>query len=152
MSPRIQYGTQAPEVYEAMGALDDAIQNNGLDRVVVYLVQLRVSQINGCAYCLDLHWKDLKAQGVSDQRLYSLPAWRESPWYSPRERAALTWAEAVTDLGSRIPDGAFEAVRGEFSEAEVARLTLVVAGINAWNRLSIAARLTPPEARPDQGA
>lgn len=147
MPQRLHYPTVAPEVYDAMSHLDDAVQAHGPERLLVVLVQLRVSQINGCAYCVDLHGKELRALGVTDQRLTSLIVWRESPWYSPRERAALGWAEAVTHLERRIPDEEFEAVRREFSEAEVARLTLVVAAIQAWNRLSIAARLTPPEDR-----
>jgi len=112
-------------------------------------VRLRASQINGCAYCIDMHWKDLRALGESEQRLYALDAWRESPFYSPREQAALAWTEAVTLVAtSRIPDTVLNEVRPQFNDKELADLTLTVATINAWNRLSIAARLEPGHYQP----
>jgi len=105
---------------------------------------LRASQLNGCAYCLDMHWKDLKAIGEQDQRLYELDAWEEGPFYSERERAALAWTEAVTLVAeSRVPDHVYSEVRKQFSEKEIADLTLAIATINAWNRLAIAARTIP---------
>lgn len=144
MNVRLNYGKAAPGVYEAMDALDQYLQGCGLDRTVVLLVQLRASQINGCAYCLDMHWKDLRAAGENEQRLYSLDAWRECPYYSERERAALAWTEAVTLVADgHVPDAVYHEVRAHFVERELANLTLVVAAINAWNRLSIAARLLP---------
>ena len=107
-------------------------------------MQLRTSQINGCAYCLDMHWKDLRAAGENEQRLYSLDAWRECPYYSDRERAALAWTEAVTLVADgHVPELVYRGVRAHFDQKELADLTLVVAAINAWNRLSIAARLRP---------
>ena len=108
------------------------------------LIDLRASQINGCAYCLDMHWKDLKAAGESDQRLYSLDAWRETPFYTDRERAALAWAEAVTLItDGHVPDEVYEEARRHFSEKELVDLTLGVVAINGWNRLSIAFRTVP---------
>jgi AhpD family alkylhydroperoxidase len=141
---RLDYARAAPGVYDAMDPLDRYLGGCGLDRRLLLLVQLRASQINGCAYCLDMHWKDLRAAGESEQRLYSLDAWRESPYYNDRERAALAWTEAVTRVADgRVPDAIFAEVRPQFDDRELCDLTLAVAAINAWNRLSIAARLTP---------
>jgi AhpD family alkylhydroperoxidase len=127
-----------------MDALDRYNQNSAIEAPLLLLVQLRASQINGCAYCLDMHWKDLRAAGSNEQRLYSLDAWRECPYYTERERAALAWTEAVTLVADgHVPDTAYDEVRTHFSEKELADLTLAVAAINAWNRLSIAARLRP---------
>ena len=149
MKPRINYGKVAPGVYEAMDTLDGYIQTCGLERSLVTLIQLRASQLNGCAYCLDMHWKDLRAIGESEQRLYSLDAWRECPYYTDRERAALEWTEAVTRIADgHASDEIHELVRRHFNEKELADLTLTIAGINAWNRLSIAARLTPGTYQP----
>ena len=149
MKPRIDYAKTAPGVYEAMDALDQYLAGSQLDRRLLVLVQLRVSQINGCAYCLDMHWKDLCVVGESAQRMYSLDAWRECPYYSDRERAALGWAEAVTRVADEhVPDAVHETARAAFSETELAQLTLAVAAINAWNRLSIAARLVPGRYEP----
>jgi AhpD family alkylhydroperoxidase len=142
MEQRFDYSKAAPGVYEAMNALDQYLQGCGLERRLVFLVQLRASQLNGCAYCLDMHWKDLRAAGENEQRLYSLDAWRECSYYSERERAALEWAEAVTLVADgQVPDVVYERVRPHLTEKELADLTLAVAAINAWNRLSIAARL-----------
>ena len=149
MKPRINYAKAAPGVYEAMDALDQYLARGGLEPALLYLVQLRASQINGCAYCLDMHWKDLRAAGENEQRLYSLPAWRETPYYTDRERAALAWAEVVTLVADgRVPQREYEDVRPYFSEKELSDLTLAIASINAWNRLSIAARLTPGTYQP----
>ena len=151
MRVRLNYGKAAPGVYEAMDALDKYLQACGLERTLVFLVQLRVSQINGCAYCLDMHWKDLRAAGESEQRLYSLHAWAECPYYSDRERAALAWADAVTGVSDgHVPDAVYGAARAQFNEKELADLTLAIATINAWNRLSIAARLVPGTYQPEQ--
>jgi len=151
MNVRLNYGKVTPGVYEAMDALDQYVQACGLERTLIFLVQLRVSQINGCAYCLDSHWKDLRAAGEDEQRLYSLDAWRECPYYSDRERAALAWADAVTRVADgHVPDAVYEQARAQFNEKELADLTLSVATINAWNRLSIAARLRPGTYQPAQ--
>lgn len=149
MNVRINYGKAAPGVYDAMDALDRYLQTCGLERSLNLLVQLRVSQINGCAYCLDMHWKDLRAINETEQRLYSLDAWRECPYYTDRERAALAWAEAVTVITSgHASDAVYAEVRPHFNDKELSDLTLTVAAINAWNRLSIAARLHPGTYQP----
>ena len=144
MQPRLHYAKHAPGVYEAMDALDRYLAACSIDERLLHLVRLRASQQNGCAYCIDMHWKDARALGESEQRLCSLDAWRECPYYSERERAALAWTEAVTLIGDgHAPDATFEAARAQFGERELCDLTLAVAAINAWNRLSIAARLVP---------
>lgn len=144
MRPRLNYAKAAPGVYHAMDALDQYLAGCGIERSLLLLVQFRASQINGCAYCLDMHSKDLRAIGESEQRLYSLDAWRECPYYSDRERAALAWTEAVTRVADgHVPDAIYDVVQPHFTERELSDLTLAVAAINAWNRLSIAARLVP---------
>ena len=149
MTVRLRYAHSAPGVYDAMDSLDQYLQRCGLGETILNLVRLRVSQINGCAYCIDMHWKDLRASGEEEQRLYSLEAWRECPHYSDRERAALEWGEGVTLLADgHVSDEVYERVRHHFSDKELADLTLAVAAINAWNRLSIAARLTPGSYQP----
>jgi len=144
MTPRFNYAKAAPGAYQAMRGLEKYLHECGLEEKLIHLVKLRASQLNGCAYCLDMHWKDLRALGEDEQRLYSLDAWRESPFYTERERAALEWTESLTLVAEdHVPDAVYEAVRGHFSEKELSDLSLAVATINAWNRLSIAAR-TPP--------
>jgi len=149
MNVRLNYGKVAPGIYDAMDALDRYLQGCGLEKALLLLVQLRASQINGCAYCLDMHWKDLRAAGEREQRLYSLDAWRECPYYTDRERAALEWTEAVTRIADgHAPDSVYALVRPHFTDKELSDLTLAVAAINAWNRLSIAGRLTPGTYQP----
>jgi AhpD family alkylhydroperoxidase len=141
---RFDYAKVAPGAYRAMAGLEHYLHESGLEENLLHLIKLRASQINGCAYCLDMHWKDLKSIGETDQRLYELNAWEEGPFYSDRERAALAWTEAVTRVAdSHVPDEIYEHVRQHFSEKEMADLTLAVAAINAWNRLAISARTTP---------
>src|SRR5215471_19179818 len=126
----------APGAYKALMGLEAYLASCGLETNLLHLMKLRASQINGCAYCLDMHWKDLRAAGESEQRLYGLNAWRESPYYTARERAALAWAEAVTRVADdHVPDEVFEEVRRHFSEKELADLTLGIVAINSWNRL-----------------
>jgi AhpD family alkylhydroperoxidase len=152
-TPRFNYGTAAPGVYDAMDALDQYLRTSGLESALILIVQLRASQINGCAYCLDMHWKDLRAIGETERRLYSLDAWRECPYYTDRERAALAWTEAVTLIADgHASDAVYEEVRSHFSDSELSNLTLAVAAINAWNRLSIAARLVPGAYQPPTAA
>lgn len=149
MTVRLDYARSAPGVYDAMDALDRYLGDCGLEEALLHLVRLRASQLNGCAYCLDMHWKDLRALGDSERRLYSLDAWRECPYYTDRERAALEWTEAVTLIASgHVPDATYDRVGPHFSERELSDLTLAVAAINAWNRLSIAARLVPGAYQP----
>jgi len=149
MQARIAYPKVAPGAYKAMMGLEDYLQQCGLEETLLDLVKLRASQINGCAYCIDMHWKDLRAMGESEQRLYGLDAWEESPYYSDRERAALAWTEAVTNLrDGHVRDAVYEDVRKHFSEKELADLTLAMAAINAWNRLAIAGRAEPGHYQP----
>ena len=149
MRSRLNYSQVAPGVYDAMDALDQYLAASSLDRRMLYLVQLRASQLNGCAYCIDMHWKDLRALEETEHRLYSLDAWRECPWYTDRERAALAWTEAVTFVAEgQVPEGVYDEVRPHFTETELADLTLAIASVNAWNRLSIAGRLTPGTYKP----
>jgi AhpD family alkylhydroperoxidase len=148
MKRRINYGSVSG-VYDAMDPLDKYLETSGLELTLLNLVRLRASQMNGCAYCIDMHWKDLRALGEKEQRLYSLDAWRECAYYSERERAALAWTESITLIGAtHAPDSVYEAVQPHFSEKELADLTLAVAAINAWNRLSIAARLVAGSYQP----
>jgi AhpD family alkylhydroperoxidase len=148
MTPRFSLNS-SPDGYKAMAGLEAYLKVCGLEIKLIHLLKLRASQINGCAYCIDMHWKDLRAIGESEQRLYGLDAWEESPYYTDRERAALRWTEAVTRLDhSHVSDAVYDAVRGHFNEKELADLTLAVATINAWNRLAIASRTTPGAYKP----
>ena len=152
MKTRFDMGT-APGAYRAMYGLEQYLQGCGLEESLLHLIKLRASQINGCAYCLDMHWKDLRASGEEEQRLYSLDAWRECPYYTGRERAALAWAEAVTLVTEgHVPDEVYEQARAEFGEEELVNLTLAVVAINGWNRLSIAFRATPGSYQPSSHA
>jgi len=149
MKPRFNYAKVAPGVYDAMDAADQYLAACGLEESLLQLVRLRASQINGCAYCIDMHWKDLRVIGETEQRLCSLDAWRECPYYTERERAALAWTEAVTLVSEgHVPDAVLEEARRRLSEKELADLTFAVATINGWNRLSIAARLEPGTYQP----
>ena len=144
MKPRFNYATTTPGLYHAMLGMEKYLHECGLEEPLIHLIKLRASQINGCAYCIDMHWKDLRAIGESEQRLYGLDAWRESPYYSDRERAALTWTEAVTLVaGGQVDDLVYEAVKPHFTEKELADLTFAIVTINGWNRLAISARTEP---------
>ena len=153
MIPRIdsnKAAKAAPEAMKALWSLECAIQKSGLERSLIDLVKTRASQINGCAFCIHMHTHDARERGETEERLYLLDAWRESPLYSERERAALAWTEAVTLVSqTHVPDDVFETVRQQFSEDEIAKLTLLVGTINLWNRLSISFRsVHPAEAVP----
>jgi AhpD family alkylhydroperoxidase len=137
----------APDLYAAMAALDraaaQAVQGS-LPRSVLELVKLRASQLNGCAYCLDMHGKDALALGVPTEKLFVLEAWREAPFYTEQERAALAWTEALTLIAdSGVPDDVYEEVRAQFSEQELAALTMAIVAINGWNRIAISTRMEP---------
>ena len=141
MQARIDYRNLEAGGYKAMLGLEQYLSKCSLDKKLLDLIRLRVSQVNGCAFCIDMHWKDLQVQGESEQRMYGLDAWRESPYYSERERAALAWSEAVTHLeAGRVPDDVYEETRKHFSQQELADLTLAIVAINGWNRLNIAFR------------
>lgn len=151
MHPRIDQSKASPGAMNAMLGLERYVRQSGLPENLVHLVRLRVSQINGCAYCLDMHSKDLRAAGETEQRIYLLDAWREAPFYSERERAALAWAEAVTLVAEdHVPDEVYEHARSQFSEEELASLTLAVVTINGWNRISIAFRNLPGAYQPQR--
>jgi AhpD family alkylhydroperoxidase len=144
MEARIDYLKAARGAYEAMLGLEKYLHQCGLEESLIDLIKLRASQINGCAYCIDMHWKDLRALGEKEQRLYGLDAWEESPYYTERERAALAWTEAVTNIKEgHATDDVYEHVQKHFNEKELADLTLAIATINAWNRLAISARSEP---------
>jgi AhpD family alkylhydroperoxidase len=141
MHSRFKYTTKA---YKGMEDLEAYLKESSLEEGLLHLIKLRASQINGCAYCLDMHWKDLRASGENEQRMYSLDAWRECPYYSERERAALAWTEAVTKISEgHAEDSLYDEVRKHFNDRELADLTVAVATINAWNRLAIASRMEP---------
>jgi len=142
MEPRLKYYQAAPEGYRAVRALEDYVDNSSLEESLRNLVKLRASQINACAFCIDMHWKDARAAGESEERLYMLDAWREHGAYSDRERAALAWTESLTRLSEKgAPDEVWEEVRAQFSDRELADLSLAIATINVWNRLSVGFRM-----------
>ncbi len=137
----MNYAAASPGAVHALLGLEKHLHSCGLEETLLHLVRLRVSQMNGCAYCLDMHWKDLRAIGEGEQRLYELDAWREAPFYTDRERGALAWAEGVTRVTEgHVSDALYEEARRHFSEKELADLTLAVAAINSWNRFAIAFR------------
>jgi AhpD family alkylhydroperoxidase len=141
MEPRLNYAKAAPEGHRAMAALNRYVEHCGLEPLLLELVKMRASQINRCAYCLDMHSKDARALGESEQRLYALNAWREAPFYNERERAALLWTEELTLLSeSHVDDAVYDAVRQHFSEEEMVNLTLAIVVINGWNRLAVGFR------------
>ncbi|HWO93656.1 MAG TPA: carboxymuconolactone decarboxylase family protein [Dehalococcoidia bacterium] len=145
MKPRIDYRRVAPEALEAVLTLDTYVRQCGLEPSLLDLVNIRASQINGCAYCLHLHTREARSRGESEERLHLLNAWRESPLYSDRERAALAWTEAVTLVsGAHVPDEVFAQARRHFSEEELVKLTVAIATINALNRLAISMRALHP--------
>lgn len=135
--------------YKALIALESYLfRESGLEHGLIDLIKLRVSQLNGCAFCIDMHWKDLRARGETEQRLYGLDAWEESPYYTDRERAALAWAEALTNLHEgHVSDEVYALARTQFDDAAIANLTLAVAAINTWNRLAISSRTTAGQYR-----
>lgn len=149
MQQRINYAQVAPEGYQAMVGLEQYARRSGLELSLLELVRTRASQINGCAFCLDMHTRDARANGETEQRLYALSAWHETPFFTERERAALTWTEAVTRVAdTHVPDDIYELARKHFSEKELVDLTLAVVAINGWNRLAIAFRTVPGSYRP----
>src|SRR5512142_640356 len=144
MSSRIEFTKASPGAYRTMLSMQEYVHGCGLEASLLELVKMRASQINGCAYCLDMHSKDARAAGETEQRLYVLPAWREAPFYTPRERAALAWTEAVTRVGdTHVPDDVYQAARDQFSEVELVNLTMAIIAINGWNRLEVGFRGVP---------
>jgi AhpD family alkylhydroperoxidase len=144
MDPRIDYRKFSPEPLQALLAMEKYLAGCGLDHKFAHLLKLRASQINGCAYCIDMHSIDARAAGETEQRLYALDAWRETPFFSGRERAGLAWIEAVTLVSNaHVPDSVYDEAKAHFSEKELVDLTYLAATINAWNRLAIALRSVP---------
>ncbi|MCO6482651.1 MAG: carboxymuconolactone decarboxylase family protein [Flavobacteriales bacterium] len=149
METRLDYKKLSPEGIKAMAALEAYLHHCGLERPLLELVKVRASQINGCAHCLDMHTKDARAAGETEQRLYALSAWEEAPFFTERERAALAWTEAVTLVErSRVPDAVFGLARKHFSDKELSDLTLAVIAINGWNRLAVSFRAEVGSYRP----
>jgi AhpD family alkylhydroperoxidase len=149
-SSRLDYHAVASDGFAAMLGLERYVRGSGLPHDLLELVKVRASQINGCSYCLDMHTKDARAAGETEQRLHAVAAWHEAPFFTERERAALAWTEAVTRVGeSRVPDELYEEVRRHFDDRELVDLTLAVVVINGWNRLAVSFRAVPGSYRPD---
>lgn len=143
--PRLATDQASPKAYAAMLAMERFVRQCGLEKPLLELVKIRASQLNGCAFCLDMHTKDARAAGETEQRIFVLSAWRETGFYTPRERAALAWTEAVTLLGEHgVPDEVFQSAREQFSEEELVNLTMAVITINGWNRLAVAFQSPEP--------
>lgn len=140
-APRIDYARVAPGALRAQFGLESYVRGSGLEHSLLHLVKLRASYMNGCAFCVDMHTKDARAAGETEQRLYAVPVWRETPFFTPRERAALAWTETVTDIArTAVPDDEYARVREHFSEEELVNLTMAVVAINGWNRLAVTFR------------
>ena len=153
MKSRLKNINGYPRALQAMLGLQRYVNESGLEHSLQELVKMRASQINGCAYCLDMHSKDARAAGETEQRLYMLDAWRESPVYTDRERAALEWTEVVTRVSEgHVPDSVYDVVRRHFSEEELVNLTLAVVAINGWNRLMISFRVEAGSYQPARKA
>lgn len=151
MTQRLNYAKTSPDGFKAIRQLQEHVDNCGLERPLLELVKMRASQLNGCAYCLDMHSKDARAAGETEQRLYLLNAWRESPFYSERERAALAWTEALTRISKTkdVPDTLYDEARKQFSDKELVDLSLAIIAINGWNRLAIPFRSEPGHYQPN---
>jgi len=153
MTLRIDYATVAPEAARALFGLEKYLRQCGLEHSLLELLKIRCSQINGCAYCLDMHTKDARAAGETEQRIYTLSAWHETPFFSDREQAALAWAEKVTRVADGgVPQELFEETRKHFSEKEIADLTWAVVAINGWNRIALSFGAVPGSYQPPAAA
>jgi AhpD family alkylhydroperoxidase len=153
MQPRLDYTKASPGALKPLLDIETYLAKCGLERPLLHLIKMRASQINGCAYCLDMHSKDARAEGETEQRLYELNAWRETPFYSARERAALAWTEALTLIAqTHAPDDDYREVRAQFSDQELADLTLAIVAINGWNRIATGFRAEPGTYRPPKRA
>jgi len=150
---RLDYTKFGHEPLRSLYAIERYLHDSGIDSKLLHMIKLRASEINGCAYCIDMHWKDAIAAGESEQRLYGLNAWRESPYYTDRERAALEWAESLTMVSeTHVPDEVYQRVRAHYSEKEMVDLTIAVGMINMWNRIAISFRAVPGLYQPKQKA
>lgn len=149
MEPRLDAYKRVPGALPAMRGLENLVRESGLEAPLLELVRIRASQMNGCAYCLDMHSKDARAAGETEQRLDTLSAWRETGFFTDRERAALEWTESVTDVAhAHVPDATYERVRKLFTEAELVNLTMAIVAINGWNRIAISFRMVPGAYQP----
>jgi len=143
MNPRINYDLHSPDLISKLRELSQLSSQGSLDRTIIDLVHIRASQLNGCAFCLDMHVKEAKIHGERELRLYHIAVWHESPLFTNKERAALEWTEAVTKLSEPIPDELYERVRAHLTEKEMSELTVAICMINFWNRLNISSPTTP---------
>jgi AhpD family alkylhydroperoxidase len=149
MQARLEIQKVAPQAYRAMAGLETYVRHSGLELSLLELIKVRASQINGCAFCIDMHTKDARASGETEQRLYGLMAWREMPFFTDRERAALAWTEALTLISEgHAPDEIYEEVRGRFTDEELVNLSMAIVTINGWNRLAIGFRMVPGSYEP----
>ena len=153
MAPRIDVSKVSPDAYRAIMGLELFVRHSGLEPSLLHLVKLRASYMNGCAYCVDMHTKDARLEGETEQRLYAVPVWRETDFYTDRERAALAWTESVTALGhGGVPDDVYAEVSAQFDERELVALTMGVVAINAWNRVAVPFRAEPGSYQPRAAA
>ncbi|MGK9200129.1 MULTISPECIES: carboxymuconolactone decarboxylase family protein [Sinorhizobium] len=145
MQSRLNFAKAAPDAYKAVAALDSYVKGSGIEPRLIHLIKLRASQINGCAYCVDMHTKEARHSGLSQQWINLVCVWRESPHFDERERAVLGWTEALTNVAeTRAPDDAYEALKAHFNEEEMTRITVAIGAINVWNRLCVGFRALPP--------
>jgi len=150
MEARLDYTKASPEAFKAMVQLEGVVRRSGIDPKLLELMKIRASQLNGCAYCIDMHTKDARFKGENDQRIYALDAWRETPFFTEKERAALAWTEALTNIqAGHAPDAIYDELSRNFSEGEIVNLTLAITTINAWNRIAIGFRLVPGSYQPN---
>lgn len=153
MHPRFNFAKASPEAYKAVLGLENYVQNSGLERRFIHLIKLRASQINGCAYCVDMHVKESRHDGLSEQWINLMSVWRESPVYDDKERALLGWVDTVTRLADTgAPDEAYQALAAQFSEKEITDITVAIGVINVWNRLAVGARTQHPIDQPARAA
>jgi AhpD family alkylhydroperoxidase len=149
MEPRLDYIKASPDGYKAMAQLEAFVRHSGLEAKLLELVKIRASQLNGCAFCLDMHTKDARAKGETEQRIYMLNAWREAPFFTDKERAALAWTEAITNIQQgHASDEVYEVLSQQFTEQERVNLTWAITAISAWNRIAIGFRLVPGDYQP----
>ncbi len=150
MEARLDYTKASPEAYKAMLQMEGVVRRSGIDPKLLELMKIRSSQLNGCAYCIDMHTKDARFKGETEQRIYSLDAWRETPFYTDKERAALAWTEAITNIQTgHAPEAVYQELSRNFSEQERVNITLAITTINAWNRIAIGFRVVPGTYQPN---
>ncbi|WP_026613314.1 carboxymuconolactone decarboxylase family protein [Ensifer aridi] len=153
MQPRLNFAKAAPDAYKAVAALDSYVKGSGIEPRLIHLIKLRASQINGCAFCVDMHTKEARHSGLSEQWINLVCVWRESPHFDERERAVLGWTEALTNVAeTRAPDDAYEALKAHFTEEEMTKITVAIGTINVWNRLCVGFRALPPIDAPAEAA